>query len=143
NYKRVIQDPTDVDARGAMMIGAHFGGLAVENSMLGAAHACAMPLTARYSIPHGVAIALLLPHVVKWNCTEARYQYEDLSAGDLSRRLRELAGIAELPGALHEASVPEEALPRLAEEAATQWTGRFNPRPFDAAAALEIYQWAY
>jgi hypothetical protein len=31
----------------------------------------------------------------------------------------------------------------MAEEAATQWTGRFNPRPFDSAAALEIYQSAY
>jgi alcohol dehydrogenase len=143
NYKRVVQDSQDLDARGAMMIGAHFAGLAIENSMLGAAHACAMPLTARYSVPHGVAIALLLPHVVKWNYPEARYQYEDLQAGDLFRRLRELAELAKFPHSLHEASVPEEALPRLSEEAATQWTGRFNPRPFDAAAALEIYQWAY
>jgi len=34
-------------------------------------------------------------------------------------------------------------LPRLAEEAGAQWVGRFNPRPFDVAAALEIYQCAY
>ena len=38
---------------------------------------------------------------------------------------------------------PERDLPDLAEEAARQWTGTFNPRPFDAAGALEIYSAAY
>ncbi len=139
-YRRVLKDSLDIDARGAMLLGAHFAGLAIENSMLGAAHACAAPLTADYAVPHGVAISLLLPHVVKWNGT---HQYHELHAGDLVKKLREFAELAELPGSLHEASVPEEALPRLAEEASAQWAGRFNPRPFDAAAALEIYQWAY
>jgi alcohol dehydrogenase class IV len=37
----------------------------------------------------------------------------------------------------------ESDLPRLAQDAGGQWTGRFNPRPFDAAAALEVYQCAY
>jgi hypothetical protein len=31
----------------------------------------------------------------------------------------------------------------LSADASTQWTGNFNPRPFDAAAALELYQRAY
>jgi alcohol dehydrogenase class IV len=44
---------------------------------------------------------------------------------------------------LRDIPVPREALPRLAEEASTQWAGRFSARPFDAAAALEIYQAAY
>lgn len=143
NFERVLKAPEDLEARGGMLIGAHFGGLAIENSMLGATHACASPLTSHYQIPHGVAIALLLAEVVKWNSTVAGRQYEELNAGDLVRRLRELAEIAELPGSLRDASVPEEALPRLAEEAGSQWTGRFNPRQFDAAAALEIYQCAY
>jgi len=34
-------------------------------------------------------------------------------------------------------------LSRVSEDAGTQWPGRFNPRPFDTAAALEIYQMAY
>ena len=50
---------------------------------------------------------------------------------------------AGLPGRLRALGVPQEALPSLAEEAATQWTGRFNPRPFGSAAALEIYRSAY
>ena len=44
-FERMLKDPEDLEARGAMLLGAHFGGLAVENSMLGAAHACASPLT--------------------------------------------------------------------------------------------------
>jgi alcohol dehydrogenase len=143
SYPRVLQDPGDLQARGAMLLGAHFAGLAIENAMLGATHACANPLTAHYDIPHGVAIAMLLSHVVKWNTTVAGRQYEELHSGDLPRRLTDLAEMADLPVTLRDRSVPEEALPRLAEEASAQWTGRFNPRPFDAAAALEIYQWAY
>jgi alcohol dehydrogenase len=142
NYPRVLKDPTDLQARGAMLIGAYFAGLAIENSMLGATHACANPMTAHYNITHGRAIALLLSHVVTWNMGVAGRLYDELHAG-LARRLRELADIADLPSSLREVSVPEEALPRLAEEASAQWTGRFNPRPFDAAAALEIYQCAY
>ena len=51
--------------------------------------------------------------------------------------------MAGLAANLRDAGIPEEALPRLAEEAAKQWAGKFNPRPFHAAAALEIYQAAY
>jgi alcohol dehydrogenase len=143
SYERVLSHPSDLEARGAMLAGAHFGGMAIENSMLGATHACANPLTAHYDIPHGVAIALLLSHVVDWNSEVAGQRYDELNAGDLVRRLRDLALAADLPMSLRDASVPEEALPRLAEEASAQWTGRFNPRTFDAGGALEIYQCAF
>jgi alcohol dehydrogenase len=143
NFERMLKDPVDIEARGAMLIGAHFGGLAIENSMLGATHACAVPLTAHYPLPHGAAVAVLLSHVVEWNMTAAREQYEELNAGDLARRLQDLAVKAELPQSLREAKVSREALPRLAEEAGSQWTGRFNPRHFDTAAALEIYESVY
>jgi alcohol dehydrogenase class IV len=53
-----------------------------------------------------------------------------------------MAETAGLPLTLREVGVGEEALPRLAEEAATQWPGKFNPRPLDVAGALEMYQWA-
>ena len=142
-FERVVEEPGDLEARGAMLLGAHFGGLAIENSMLGAAHACAYPLTDRFGIPHGVAIALVLAHVVEWNNSFAGARYDDLHSGHLDRRLRKLAEHAGLPLSLREAKVPESALRRLSDEAGAQWTGRFNPRPFDAAAALEIYQAAY
>jgi alcohol dehydrogenase len=140
NFERVLAKSDDVEAIGAMLLGAHFAGLAIENSMLGAAHACANPLTARYGTTHGVAIALLLKHVVRWNCSP---RYRDLGCGDLAARLDELAAAAGLPRTLREIGVSAADLPQLAEAAAQQWTGRFNPRPFDAAVALEIYRCAY
>jgi alcohol dehydrogenase len=139
-FERILENPNDLDARGAMLLGAHFGGLAVENSMLGAAHACAGPLQSHYDIAHGVAVALMLPHVVRWNRPVAGGRYDELHASDLEGRLRHLAEAAGLPLTLREAGVPPSALPRLSEEAAAQWTGRFNPRPLDVAGALELYQ---
>ena len=59
--------PAEAGPAGGMLLGAHLAGAAVELSMLGAAHACANPLSARYGVAHGVAVALMLPHVVRWN----------------------------------------------------------------------------
>jgi alcohol dehydrogenase len=142
-FERVLKEPEDLTARGEMLLGAHFGGMAIENSNLGAAHACASPLTTHYGVRHGNAIATVLARVVEWNSAVAGRQYDELHAGDLAARLRDLGQFAELPMSLGEAGVPESALPRLAEEAATQWAGKFNPRHFDAVAALEIYQSAF
>jgi alcohol dehydrogenase len=119
-----------------MQVGSYLAGLAIENSMLGAAHACANPLTRNYGIVHGVALAVLLPNVVRWNdCPD----YHEFHA-DLSGFLRQLASDAGLPSSLSELGVPKEDLPRLSGEAAEQWTGRFNPRPINA---LEIYECAW
>jgi alcohol dehydrogenase len=143
NFERVLRDPGDLEARGAMQLGAHLAGIAIEHSMLGATHACANPLTAHYGITHGVAIAALLSHVVRWNQAVAGELYRELDAGDLAGRLARTAKAARLPDRLRELGIPREALPALAEEAAAQWTGRFNPRPFGAAAAATIYESAY
>jgi len=142
-FERMLRNPEDLEARGAMLLGAHFAGLAIENSNLGAAHACAYPLTDEYGLAHGAAVATVLAQVVEWNTDVAGACYRELFPGDLPARLRKLAEMAGLPSNLRDAGIPEEALPRLAEEAAKQWTGKFNPQPFHAAAALEIYQAAY
>ena len=155
NYRRVIENPQDIHARGAMQLGAFWAGLAIENSMLGATHACANPLTANYNTEHGVAIGLMLPHVVRWNGLAVGDRYEHLlknssvltnhnaPAEALAERLEELLAVGGLTRGLSNAGVPEKDLPRLAEEAADQWTGKFNPRPFDAVEALELYRRAY
>ena len=155
NYERVLDRPDDVAARGAMQLGAFYAGVAIEQSMLGAAHACANPLTARYAMTHGVALAILLPHVVRWNAQAADDLYRDLvdgaspasgtgEAGEhLAVRLSEIGRAGGFPAALRATGVPERDLSVLAEAAATQWTGTFNPRPFGAREALEVYQCAY
>lgn len=154
NYERVLAQPDDIEARGAMLVGAHGAGIAIEQSMLGATHACANPLTARYGVTHGVAIGVMLPHLVRWNAGYVGDRYRDLlriagrDGGDkpaerLAARLEELARAGNLPAALRELGVLREDFPALAADAATQWTGTFNPRPFDAASALALYQQAY
>lgn len=141
NYERVLSNPNNLAARGAMQLGAFYAGLAIENSMLGATHACANPLTARYGIEHGAAIAMLLPTVVRWN-EKSGTDYRPLGK-ELARRLEELAAAGGLRSNLRSAGINETELPTLAADAAQQWTGTFNPRPFDMQGAIEIYQCVY
>ena len=154
DYETVLDRPDDVAARAAMQLGAFYAGLAIEQSMLGAAHACANPLTARHKITHGVALAILLPHVVRWNSVTAAARYravlapiDDEGDGDpgerLATRLRALAGHAGLPDQLRTEGVDPDDLPQLADDATRQWTGTFNPRPLTAAQALEVYRCAF
>jgi len=154
NYEIVLAEPQNLEARAAMQLGAYFAGVAIENSMLGATHACANPLTARYGTSHGAAIAMLLPSVVRWNGPVAAKRYSELlrfagidpnlgsegPAEMLARRLEQLAAAGGLQGGLTQAGIPLSDLPMLAGEAAAQWTGGFNPRAFDKAGAMEVYE---
>ena len=156
NYELVLAEPHNLDARGAMQLGAYFAGVAIENSMLGATHACANPLTAHYGTTHGAAIAMLLPSVVRWNGPVAAERYSELlklsstnpnldnqePAEMLAQRLEQLAAAGGLRCGLSKAGVLATDLPMLAAEAAKQWTGDFNPRSFDQTGALEVYKWA-
>ena len=157
NYERVLSEPENLEARGAMQLGAFYAGVAIENSMLGATHACANPLTARYGTAHGAAIAMLLPSVVRWNESVAADDYARLlrwsSVADktndfspteaLARRLEELAEAGGLRQQLRTTGVKEAEITELASEAAEQWTGTFNPRPFNKEGAIEVYQCVY
>ncbi|MGH9957182.1 MAG: iron-containing alcohol dehydrogenase, partial [Pyrinomonadaceae bacterium] len=157
HYEIVLTHPNDLEARGAMQLGAYFAGVAIENSMLGATHACANPLTAHYGTVHGAALAMLLPTVVRWNgpvvaeryaellrLANSRVDVPDSEAADLlAQRLEKLAAIGGLRTSLAAAGVPKSDLTTLAGEAATQWTGTFNPRRFDVSGALEVYQSAF
>jgi alcohol dehydrogenase len=154
SYEQVLAEPANLTARGAMLLGAHEAGIAIEQSMLGATHACANPLTMHYETPHGIAIAVMLPHVVRWNADHVGDRYGELlrvSDGDdrdrsgerLAARLERLARTGGLPATLRDLGVPREDLRTLAREAAAQWTGTFNPRPFDAAGAHELYERAF
>ena len=157
NYERVLTQPDDLEARGAMQLGAFYAGVAIENSMLGATHACANPLTARYGTAHGAAIAMLLPSVVRWNERAVGDRYATLlnfssvsnkipnstPTEALARRLEALIAAGQLEGNLSRIGVAKTDLPELAAEAAEQWTGTFNPRPFDKEGAMEVYSCAY
>jgi alcohol dehydrogenase len=150
NLEHALDRPADVDGRGRMLLGAFLSGSAIESSMLGAAHACANPMTSRYGVPHGVAVLLLLPHVIRFNQPEVAALYDDLRAritagrdDSLAARVEELRAAAGMPARIREAGVPATALPDLARDAADQWTARFNPRPVTEDDLRSLYEGAY
>lgn len=154
NFERVLRSPFDLGARSAMQIGSYLAGMAVESAMLGVCHSCANPLTAHYGVTHGVAVGVMLPHVIRFNAPAVGRLYEELlgevgaSSGRpagvaLAARVTELTSAAGLPQSLKECGVSDTILHLLAEEANQQWTARFNPRPVGEADIVRLYQAAW
>jgi alcohol dehydrogenase len=152
----VSTDSSLLVARGAMLLGAHLAGAAIENSMLGATHALANPLTAHYGITHGLAVGLMLPHVVRFNAPAVGHLYgalaadakicaaDDKNAGELlAEYLGKLISHSGMPTSLAQCGVARAKLPQMAEDAAKQWTGTFNPRPVDESSLLDLYEAAF
>ncbi|HMP81728.1 MAG TPA: iron-containing alcohol dehydrogenase [Verrucomicrobiota bacterium] len=159
-FPEVIANPQNLDARGRMLLGASFAGVAIEHSMLGAAHSAANPLTARHGIVHGHAVGLMLPHVVRFNADdkEARAAYAEMARqsgivgageGDLHAvdalvaRLESILCLADIPRLLADCGVKHESVSELAAEAAAQWTASFNPRAITAKDFEDIYRSAF
>lgn len=143
-----IEEP-DEYTLAAMLLGAYLAGAAIDCSMLGAAHACANPLTANYGVTHGVAVGLMLPHVVRFNELVASSLYVELDSAapgpsnGVAGRFADLWSCTGLASRLRDHGVEEGALKQLAREASRQWTASFNPRPVDKAELLELYRAAF
>ncbi len=152
----VLLVPDDIGARGKMQLGASFAGAAIERSMLGAAHAAANPLTARFGVVHGHAVGLMLPQVVRFNAElpDIRAIYaglafaagmvdsaasEECAVDQLLKRLDHLVCLAGLPRSLAELGVDASAVALLAEEAAKEWTAGFNPRSIGVDDFVGLY----
>ena len=160
NLPRVFANPNDLEARGRMQLGAAFAGLAIENSMLGAAHSAANPLTAHYGIVHGQAVGMMLPHVARFNGRdpEALKAYAELASAPeiacvsdgleaaleaLIAHLEFLLNLAQMPRSLAECGVKVSDVPALASEAAAQWTAGFNPRKVTVEDFIGLYEAAF
>ncbi len=154
NFETVLRSPSDLAARSAMQVGAHLAGMAIENAMLGVCHSCANPLTAHYGVTHGIAIGVMLPHVIRFNAQAVGHLYAELveergqangqpAAELLADRIAALTAAAGLPNSLKECGVSDTILHLLAEEANQQWTARFNPRPVTETEILKLYQAAW
>ena len=157
NFGRVLAEPLDLEARAEMQLGAALAGLAIENSMLGAAHALANPLTADYGIVHGEAIAMVLPHVIRHNGRTIGPWYDELLEGStgmngaaksgsaaetLATFVMHVSREAGLAANLAERGIASHELPRLAAAATEQWTGTFNPVPMTLSDFQTIYETA-
>ena len=160
NFERVFENPNDLAARSGMQLGAAYAGLAIENSMLGASHALANPLTAKYDIPHGQAVGAMLPHVVRFNGVEFDHTYEELFAligerdsdrsertpngsDSLAKFLTNMLSIAGMKISLADLNVERSDLPQLSSDAAKQWTANFNPRIVGESELLQLYEAAF
>jgi alcohol dehydrogenase len=156
-FPEVLASPRNLEARGNMLLGAAFAGMAIENSMLGAAHSAANPLTARFNVVHGEAVGLMLPSVVEFNAGDPvlRELYHELviaagwsfpgddsraSARFLIQRLKELMTQAGLVHSLADLGIHGDQVSALAEEAARQWTAQFNPVPAGAPEFTALFQ---
>ncbi len=164
-FPRVISNPTCVRGREQMQLGASFAGMAIEASMLGAAHATANPLTASLGTAHGQAVGMMMPHVVRFNASVVGERYEELASmlpdrvtsisissaadfiadrfvdwllkADLKMRLRDLEGWSQ--DVLTSESSRRAKLGELAASAAKQWTGSYNPRPVSEQEYFDLY----
>jgi len=156
HFPVVCHEPDDIDARAAMQLGACWAGSAIENSMLGATHSLANPLTAHFDMTHGVAIGVMLPHVIRFNASEVAPLYGELAAAAelcqaddpeavelLAAHVRQLTEQAALPTSLSECDVDPDLISTMAIEASQQWTAQFNPRTVDADSLEELYRCAW
>jgi alcohol dehydrogenase len=156
NFATVLSQPEDIEARAAMQLGAAYAGLAIENSMLGAAHSAANPLTAHFDLVHGLAVGVMLPHIIRYNAAEphAAETYRELAliaglvphdapaekaVGALAEHVGRLVEIAREATAVEFPRLSNGLLPTLAAEADRQWTARFNPRSITAPDFERLY----
>ena len=149
NLRRAIETPEDEDARGNMLVAAN---LAITIS-LGSVHAMSHSAGAHYGVPHGVANAIHLPHVIRFNAAG------DPAIADRYRDVGEVLGVVEpdigealaawvtelvaglgLPTRLSEVGVPEAAIPELVEGALGDGTTLLNPREAGPEEYEELYR---
>jgi alcohol dehydrogenase len=157
SFPKVLRNPNDLEARGRMLLGAALAGTAIELSMLGAAHSAANPLTAHFNVVHGVAVGLMLPHIIRFNAADpdVRFAYAELASAPeiacvsegheeavdaLVRHLEVLLNVAGFPRSLEDAGVDPSFIPQMSVEAAKQWTAQFNPLPVQASDFEAFYR---
>ncbi|NUT77931.1 iron-containing alcohol dehydrogenase [Pseudomonas sp. C1C7] len=160
NLDQAVQEGSNLEARQAMLLGACLAGQAFANAPVAAVHALAYPLGGHFHIPHGLANALVLPHVLRFNLPVAAADYAELVPLILGRRLKagdrhdqaeqfvaELAQLGPrcgLPARLRDTAVTRDSLARLAADAMQQQRLLVNnPREVSEADALAIYEAAY
>ena len=159
NLLTVINEPRNIEARSAMLLGAHLAGLAFSNAPVAGVHALAYPLGGLHHIPHGLSNALMLRHVLAHNLEAARELYAELAeivepdcAGQGSQaraallidRLDGLAGRSGLALRLRDHGIAYEEAPRLAEEAMKQTRLLVNnPCEISQIDAQRLYEAAW
>lgn len=158
NLRRAYDNGQDVDARSALLLGSTYGGMCLGPVNTAAVHALSYPLGGEFHVPHGVANALLLPHVLEFNLPAAPDRYANIATAMTSNaahrdpaarcvlisHIRVLSAHCGIPQRLRDFNIPESAIPRLAESAmtVTRLLDR-NVRPVTLPDAIAIYRSAF
>jgi alcohol dehydrogenase class IV len=159
NLPRVIAQPDNLEARSAMLLGAHLAGLAFSNAPVAGVHALAYPLGGLHHLPHGLTNALMLRHVLAHNLESAREHYAELAeilepgcagqgsqarAALLISRLDELARNSGLALRLRDHGIGFDEAPHLAREAMKQTRLLVNnPCEISEGDAQRLYEAAW
>ncbi|HTM46544.1 MAG TPA: iron-containing alcohol dehydrogenase [Polyangiaceae bacterium] len=146
NLPLAVATGTDLEARGAMMKAAMMGAAAFQKG-LGACHSLAHPLSSECGLHHGLANALCLPAVIRFNqsavparVTRVAKIFSGGAAGDCAELLTALRQKIGLPSGLASAGVTEAQLPKLADLAVEDACHRENPRPCSREDFLDLYR---
>jgi alcohol dehydrogenase len=159
NLIKAIEEPGNVEARSAMLLGAHIAGLAFANAPVAGVHALAYPLGGIHHLPHGLSNALMLRVVLQHNSEAARELYAELAPivapecegqGSQARcaalidRLDQLVVASGLKPRLRDHGIPESDIPMLAKEAMKQTRLLVNnPCPIEEGDAQRLYEAAW
>ena len=156
NLKQAYDNGKDKVARENMALGQYIAGMGFSNVGLGIVHSMAHPLGARFDTPHGIANAIILPTVMKYNMESAslpKYRkiaeamggntngLSDQEAGELACKLvKELSLSVGIPNTLSEIGIPEEAIDMLANDAFNDVCTGGNPRPTSVEDIKKLYK---
>ena len=158
NLLAAVRDGNNLEARAALALGSVYGGLCLGPVNTAAVHALAYPLGGKFRIAHGVANALLLPHVLRFNFSAAPERHAEIAVAlGLARDgsalataergvefLTRLSRDCGVPQKLSELGIPRAAIPGMAASALTvQRLLKNNLRPVTEADAAAIYVAAY
>ena len=159
NLIKACEQPTDLDARTAMLLGAHLAGLAFANAPVAGVHALAYPLGGIHHLPHGLSNALMLRPVLQHNSEAARDDYAELAmivapecAGQgsqarcalLIEKLDAMVADSGLAPRLRDHGITTDDIPLLAREAMKQQRLLVNnPCSIDEADARRLYEAAW
>lgn len=159
NLLTAIGEPENIDARAAMLLGAHLAGLAFSNAPVAGVHALAYPLGGLHHLPHGLSNALMLRHVLAHNAEAAREHYAELAgivapecarqgsqarAALLIERLDSLVRESGIATRLRDHGIAADDVPRLAREAMKQTRLLVNnPCEISESDAQRLYEAAW
>ena len=159
-YKNLDKAVNEKDPKAIEQVGyaQYIAGMGFSNVGLGIVHSMAHSLGAYYDVPHGLANALLLPYVLKFNgevCPDLFVNMgnsfgldmtglEGMAAVDkVVDAVRDLAIKVGIPQTLEEINIPYDALPKLAHQAINDVCTGGNPRNVTEEDILNLYEEAY